>query len=372
MNSSFKEIFFTKTLMQWHSIENARSMPWKEEKDPYKIWLSEIILQQTRVNQGLEYYKKFVEKYPTIGQLATAKEQEVFKIWEGLGYYSRCRNLIHTAKVISNEYKGVFPNNFEAVLKLKGIGIYTASAILSFAFNAPYAVVDGNVARVLSRYFLIDNEIDSPAGKKLLQQMADLLLDKSQPAKYNQAIIDFGAQVCTPRNPKCPACPLQLHCGAYQHNLVDELPVKKKKAQKRKRFFYFIMFQSKGKTLIRKRNQKDIWEDLYEFPSKEVAKLFATQKPVFKIPVEFVEETAVIKTHEIIKLRQVLTHQLIEAVFLHCEVEDLPRVAGFKEVLLGKIKTFAFPRIIQHFLSALQQPLPAIQGKKAPRRLRNK
>ncbi|HLA58283.1 MAG TPA: hypothetical protein VK622_05965, partial [Puia sp.] len=206
-----KELF-TDRLLEWNKHQNIRSMPWKGIKDPYKIWLSEIILQQTRVEQGWSYYEKFVKAFPTIDDLARAPEEKVFKLWEGLGYYSRCKNLIHTARYISSELNGIFPDNYEDILLLKGIGPYTAAAISSFAFNEPRAVVDGNVQRVLSRYFGIAIPIDSLQGKKLFQELAQTLLDKSFAGIYNQEIMDFGAVVCKPQNPLCTQCVHQQNC----------------------------------------------------------------------------------------------------------------------------------------------------------------
>src|SRR5579859_4925347 len=215
MKIDVKKIDFTKTLLGWNSSGNFREMPWKGEKDPYKVWLSEVILQQTRVQQGWAYYEKFINAFPTIHDLAVAPEQQIFKLWEGLGYYSRCRNLIATAKKIDAEYNGRFPSSYEEILALKGIGPYTAAAIASFAFGLPHAVVDGNVTRVLSRYFGNSTPIDTVAGKKLYTELADVLLDKGQPDSYNQAIMDFGATICLPRNPLCADCVQQAGCQAW-------------------------------------------------------------------------------------------------------------------------------------------------------------
>ena len=228
-----KDAYFTHRLLQWNSTENNRQMPWKGEKDPYKIWLSEIILQQTRVEQGLAYYNRFIEKFPSIDKLATAPETTVFKLWEGLGYYSRCKNLIATAKHISEELKGKFPDAYMDILNLKGVGPYTASAIASFAYNLPHAVVDGNVMRVLARYFAIDTPIDSTEGKNYFTILANKLLDKNQASFYNQAIMDFGATVCKPQLPLCPTCPLQKECVAYKNNAVQGYPVKEGKLVKK-------------------------------------------------------------------------------------------------------------------------------------------
>src|SRR5262245_24307425 len=257
---------FTKKLLTWNKSSNKRQMPWKGEKDPYKIWLSEIILQQTRVEQGLEYYKKFIAKFPTVHDLAKAPEQQVFKLWEGLGYYTRCKNLVATAKVISKEKGGKFPNTYEDIKALKGIGPYTAAAISSFAFNLPYAVVDGNVFRVLARVFGVSTPIDSTAGKKYFTQLADDLLDKKQPGTYNQAIMDFGAVICKPEAPLCNQCPFNKTCYAYLNKKISELPVKEKKISIRKRWFYYFIIGNKDQSAIVQRTAKDIWQELYEYP----------------------------------------------------------------------------------------------------------
>jgi len=214
--------FFTPSLMEWHRVENRRMMPWKGERDPYRIWLSEIILQQTRVEQGLAYYEKFIREFPTIADLAAAPEKKIFKLWEGLGYYSRCRSLIHTAKFITDHYKGKFPRDFESITQLKGVGPYTAAAIASFAFDLPYAVLDGNVNRVIARVFGVSTSIDTTVGKKFFSELAQSLLDKAEPGLYNQAIMDLGATICKPRSPLCDRCPFYDNCEARLHNLVDQ------------------------------------------------------------------------------------------------------------------------------------------------------
>ena len=229
------KVWFSKALKNWHLVENNRKMPWKGIKDPYKIWLSEIILQQTRVEQGLTYYNRFIECYPDVHSLAKAADNQVFKLWEGLGYYSRCRNLIKAAKTISIEHDGLFPASKEGLLALSGIGNYTAAAIGSFAFGLPLAVVDGNVLRVLSRVFGISTPVDTPAGKKVLEQLAEQLLDTKDPALYNQAIMDLGATVCKPRQPICGACPFQHKCLAFETGKIEQLPVKSKKIKQREK-----------------------------------------------------------------------------------------------------------------------------------------
>ncbi len=276
-------MIFSAKLLIWAS-QHSRPMPWKGETDPYKIWLSEIILQQTRVEQGLPYYERFVENYRTVTDLADAPADDVMRLWQGLGYYSRARNLQTAAQYIRDVFQGVFPQNYDDIRALKGVGDYTAAAIASFAYNLPFAVVDGNVYRVLSRIFGVFTPIDSSQGKKEFAILAQNLLDKSQAALYNQAIIDFGATHCTPQNPKCSDCPFQKDCQAY---IIDEktnrdsirlLPVKSKKMAIKHRFFHYFYFGENQKIWIQKRTEKDIWQDLWQLPLHETARDFAKFK----------------------------------------------------------------------------------------------
>ncbi len=247
--------------MLWNKRFNHRQLPWKGEKNPYKIWLSEIILQQTRVEQGLAYFEKFIAAFPTIHDLAAAPDVQVYKLWEGLGYYSRCANLLLTAREISKKSAGIFPKTFDEVIALKGVGNYTASAIMSFAYNKPFAVVDGNVFRVLARFFGIKKPIDANEGKKYLAELSGRLIDIKNPALYNQAIMDFGAVNCKPALPLCGQCILNTHCIAYQSQTVSLFPVKEKKIKQQKRYFNYVVFTSGKKVLVRKRLSKDIWKN---------------------------------------------------------------------------------------------------------------
>jgi A/G-specific adenine glycosylase len=265
-------LFFSKNLIFWY-LENRRNLPWRATKDPYSIWLSEIILQQTRVDQGLPYYNAFKLKYPTIEDLAIASEEEVLKLWQGLGYYSRARNLHRTAQHISNNLKGIFPNNFKDLLQLKGVGDYTASAIASICFNEGAAVVDGNVYRVLSRIFGIFTPINSSQGIKEFKELAQKLIDTTQPGTFNQAIMEFGARYCKPQNPDCLNCIFKDNCLAHKNNMVSELPVKLKKGVVKKRYFnYLVILSEDNRTLFQQRTDKGIWQQLYEFPLIETSK----------------------------------------------------------------------------------------------------
>lgn len=269
---------FSKELITWY-LENKRDLPWRKTKNPYLVWLSEIMLQQTRVAQGLPYYLKFTEEFPTVFDLANAPESKVLKLWQGLGYYSRARNLHFTAKYVANELNGEFPKTFEEIKKLKGIGDYTASAIASMCFDEPKAVVDGNVYRVLSRYFGIDTPINSTKGIKEFKNLAQSLIDESQAGIYNQAIMDFGAIQCKPKKPLCMFCPFADSCLALQKNLIETLPIKEKKIKIKKRYFNYIVLKTKNnQTILNERKGKGIWQGLYEFKNIESNKFLTVKE----------------------------------------------------------------------------------------------
>ena len=264
---------FSNILIYWY-LENKRDLPWRKTTNPYYIWLSEIILQQTRVDQGLSYYLKFVEQYPTVFDLSNADEEAILKLWQGLGYYSRARNLHFSAKYIVNELDGKIPSSYKEILTLKGVGDYTASAIASICFEEPTAVVDGNVYRTLARFFDIDIPTNSSKGIKYFKELAQKLINIKDPATHNQAIMEFGARMCKPQNPTCEICPLNDKCLALQKKKIKELPVKEKKLKVRRRYFnYLVPISSDGKTTLNKREGKGIWQNLYEFPLIESDKL---------------------------------------------------------------------------------------------------
>lgn len=263
---------FSRIILEWYE-QNKRLLPWRTTKDPYRIWLSEIMLQQTRVAQGIPYYLKFVEVFPQVEDLAAAPEEQVLKLWQGLGYYSRARNLHATAKTIAEKYKGKFPNTYKELLQLKGIGDYTASAIASICFDRPEAVVDGNVHRVLARYYGIDLPINGSEGILYFKELAKKIMDTNNIRDYNQGIMEFGALQCTPQNTHCGQCPLQSGCVAFAANKVGDLPVKIKKNKIRKRYFnYLVLVDEDGHTLLQQRKGKGIWQNLYEFPLMETEK----------------------------------------------------------------------------------------------------
>ena len=268
---------FSNTLYTWY-LANKRELPWRSTKDPYFIWLSEIILQQTRVEQGLPYYLKFIKSFPTIIDLAVATEDEVLKLWQGLGYYSRARNLHITAKYIMKYCDGIFPQAYNDILNLKGVGPYTAAAIASFSFGLPYAVVDGNVIRVLGRVFGISISFETSLGKQKYQKLAQDLLNKSDPAEHNQAIMEFGAVQCVPKSPKCSSCPFSSYCVAYNTNSIEKLPLKFSKKKLKKRFLNYLLLKKQNSVILVKRN-KGVWKGLYEFPFIE----FSTKKSNNKV-----------------------------------------------------------------------------------------
>lgn len=346
---------FTKNLLRWFET-NHRPMPWKGEKNPYFVWLSEIILQQTRVEQGLPYFLTFKENFPTIKDLADASEDKVMLLWQGLGYYSRARNLHFTAKYIAYDLNGVFPNTYEEIIKLKGIGTYTAAAIAAFAYDLPYAVVDGNVYRVLSRYFGIETPIDSTEGQKEFAVLANDLMPKKRSADFNQAIMDFGATHCTPRNPNCSACLLRMDCVGFNTQKNDFLPIKSKKIKKTERFFNYLIINCDGFVYLRKRMEKDIWQNLYEFPMIETENLIDVlelQKLSFwrDLLENETDKMPIISKN----YKQILTHQKIWATFYELELnEDLNKkmieTANLIRIKKTNLDKFAFPKIIDLFL----------------------
>jgi A/G-specific adenine glycosylase len=342
---------FVTGLLQWNQALNEREMPWKGEKDPYKIWLSEIILQQTRVEQGLQYYNRFIEAFPVIEDLANAPEQQVLKLWEGLGYYSRCRNLITTAKLVTKENKGVFPNDYQSILNLKGIGPYTAAAIASFAYNLPHAVLDGNVFRVLSRIFAIEIPVDSSQGKKIFTSLAQDLLPKDKPAAYNQAIMDFGATICKPL-PECAQCFFQEYCSAFLKGKQQLLPVKEKKVSVRNRWLNYVVLKQGDRFAIRQRTEKDIWQNLYEFLLIETEKKASPKQVLLQFQKSYgvsAEDLKLVRDSHTIQQR--LSHQLIYFQFIKAELLSPALPAGdYLWVTEAEIKLYPFPKTLQEYI----------------------
>lgn len=342
--------YFSKKLIVWY-LQNKRDLPWRNTNNPYHIWLSEIMLQQTRVLQGLPYYLKFIEAYPKVEDLASAPEDEVLKLWQGLGYYSRARNLHATAKRVAKEMDGIFPNNYKDLLKLKGVGDYTASAIASISFNQPEAVVDGNVYRVLSRFIGIPTPINSTAGQKEFKHLAQELIDKEQPGTFNQAIMEFGARYCVPQNPNCENCIFNDSCVAFQQKKVAQLPVKIKSKPVKQRFFnYLVILSENDRTVLQQRNGKGIWHKLYEFPlietSKEIEVSELQKLPQFQ---DFSEKINIrnISLYNEEAVVHKLSHQHLNTRFWIIETLDETE----SSVAISEIESYAMPVLIANFVS---------------------
>ena len=346
--------FLHDTLINWYA-ENHRDLPWRHHPTPYQVWISEVILQQTRVNQGYEYYLRFIKRWPTVAHLAQASEEEVLKMWQGLGYYSRARNLHQCAKQVVELYGGDFPSDFNKLLRLKGVGNYTAAAIASIAFNLPHAVVDGNVYRVLSRLFDIDSPINSNEGQAVFAQTAEQLLNREQPGLHNQAMMEFGALQCTPKNPACLHCPLQAQCLAFAHQTVLQRPVKLQKLKVSTRYFNYLVIRIEDKLYLRKRSGNDIWKNLYDFPCVESREAMDVEEVVsteqFQQLIEgksfTITKTSPIFTHK-------LTHRTIMAQFIEIKLdEELLRIET-KDLILTPEKDlglYPIPRLIDLYLN---------------------
>lgn len=344
-------------ILEWHK-QIDRDLPWKQTDDPYFIWLSEIILQQTRVAQGTPYYLKFIRLFPTVQLLANASEEKVFKAWEGLGYYSRARNLHAAAKYITKDLSGKFPNTYDKILELKGVGPYTAAAIASFAFQEDQAVLDGNVFRVLSRIFDIPIDILSTEGKKTFIILAKELLPKGNSAAYNQAIMDFGALQCTPKKPNCMFCPLQEYCEAYRNGTIEERPVKKKAAKKKKRYFHILDTSALGYLMVRKREAKDVWQGLYELPLIETK---SKESPTTEEWSSLINISTDFEIEKPIYSKQLLSHQEIHGYFYRIlsktsEVSKSKFISPSKSIKNGYLKAsktelykYAFPRLFNRY-----------------------
>ena len=346
---------FAEALIKWYS-HHKRTLPWRETTNPYYIWLSEVILQQTRVAQGLPYYLKFIEAYPTVQDLAAAPQDEVLRLWQGLGYYSRARNMHHTAQLVVEQYGGNFPDKYEELLKLKGVGSYTAAAIAAFAFKEQVAVLDGNVFRVLARVFGITDDIAAPASRKVFQKLADELVPADEPDTYNQAIMEFGAIQCTPVMPDCLFCPLQQHCFAFNHGMVQELPVKSKAKAARPRFFHYIVLELEGSFYLRKRLEGDIWQGLYDFylyesDSKELQP-DSLIKELSEAGIQLSSVPALLPAKD---YKHILSHQKITARFYRFKLKNRLKEEVLQESRLAlyspeKIDDLPKPVLISNYL----------------------
>jgi A/G-specific adenine glycosylase len=349
---------FSEKIIDWYRF-NARDLPWRKTKDPYKIWLSEIILQQTRVEQGTPYYLKFIRLFPTLSSLAQAEEKTVLKAWEGLGYYSRARNLLCAAKEMFLAYgDSGFPDSHEKLIRYKGIGNYTAAAVSSIAFGESRAVVDGNVYRVLARVFGINEAIDSSFGKKIFQKLADELVPKKNAGDYNQGLMEFGAMICTPKSPKCDGCIFQNICFACRKNLTNSLPVKNKKIAKKKRHLIYFDVVVGNKRLIKKREfKKDIWEGLYEFPSCELEK-----KPNAKMNIGRYfyilfpsKETGSASIEKPKYFKHTLTHQELHVYFVRVVAKNIKESLKKEYIFVSEKKTrgYPFPKLFEKYFDSI-------------------
>jgi A/G-specific adenine glycosylase len=339
---------FPQDIYQWYS-DNKRDLPWRKTNDPYKIWISEIILQQTRVAQGTDYYNRFIDEFPTVFELASAHEDQILKLWQGLGYYTRARNLHFTAKVIIENFNGVFPADFETILSLKGVGYYTAAAIASIAFNLPHATVDGNVYRVLTRFFGISTPIDSEKGKSEIQQIATSILPENNAGFHNQALMEFGALQCVPKSPDCKSCPLTHSCYASKNNLTNQLPVKTIKIKQSTRYFYYYFIESKDSLILEKRTGNDIWKNLHQLPLIESEKELSDHE-ILNLKIPFLKcETINIKSVSP-TVKHILTHQNIYARFIQIETEtDCLNQTNFIRVNKKDIYKFAVPKLLEQY-----------------------
>ena len=350
-----KELKTSNMLLDWYK-KNKRALPWRESSDPYIIWISEIILQQTRVAQGMDYFYRFTERFPDVASLASAEEDEVLKYWQGLGYYSRARNLHAAAKSIMDKFGGVFPSEYKDVLSLKGIGEYTAAAIVSFVWNKPYPVVDGNVFRVLSRLYAVDTPIDTTSGKKQFTELAGIVMNPEKAGAHNQAVMEFGALQCVPQNPDCEACPLKECCMAYASHTVQSFPVKQNKTKTRSRYFHYLYIIYKGQTWLSRRGKKDIWEGLYEFP------LIETEQPA---DFAALQETDAFRhlfdgagklnvSVDIPEIKHVLSHQVLHTAFYRVEIEKISdALNSYLAVPYKDIERYAVPRLVHIYLEKL-------------------
>lgn len=349
-----RPLTFAANIIHWYK-ESKRDLPWRNTRDPYTIWVSEIILQQTRVDQGIGYYHRFLKAFPDIFSLANADEKDVLNLWQGLGYYSRARNMLFTAKTIVRDYKGVFPSEYKNIRSLKGIGDYTAAAIASFSFKLPHAVVDGNVIRVITRLMAIDLPTESAFTRKLVAEKAGLLLDKKNADVYNQAIMELGALICVPANPACAICPVSEMCLSYQTGKTDRIPVRKKQMAKKDRYFNYAVFSTKKNIILRKRHQKDIWQNMYDFPLMESADRQEKFSPeVFPSFVPHLKKWS--KSGKISDWKvQLLTHQRIHARFHEFSLEripvDLPE--GWELADKKNLKNYPLPKLIESYINGL-------------------
>lgn len=345
---------FSSILFKWYRT-NARDLPWRNTINPYHIWVSEVILQQTRVVQGISYYNRFIERFPTIQSLAQANIDDVMKVWQGLGYYTRARNLKAGANQVIEQYNGNLPKTYKELLRIKGIGAYSAAAVASFAFGEAVPAVDGNGYRILSRIFGIFTPIDSGTGKKEFFALANELIPKNESGRFNQALIDFGALQCTPKSPVCSGCPFSVHCYAYKNNLTTVLPIKRKKKPPVERFFYYFLIKHKGHTFIKRRQEKDIWHSLYEFPMIETGGTLGHEQLIERIgSLNFLSDSAVKVLSISQPIRHLLSHRTIWATFIILEIDNPNYILSneYVRVPIGGVSDYSLPRLIDIYMAA--------------------
>lgn len=352
MKSETDNQWFGELIIGWYS-QHGRHLPWRETKDAYKIWLSEIILQQTQVAQGLPYYLKFTERFPTVKDLAEAPEEEVLKYWQGLGYYSRARNLHAAAQHVHNELGDQMPTDYEGLHAMKGVGDYTAADIAALAYGLPHAAIDGNGYRVLSRVFGIETPIDSTKGKKEFAQLGALLVSQKQPGEFNQGMMDLGATICTPKNPDCEACPFNGKCYALQNQRIEDLPRKEKKTKIRDRYFYYFAIElANGKTVVNQRQGKDIWIGLFDFPLVESGQeLDLRQLEDNAQYKELKKRTEGLTIQKIgMPVKHQLSHQTLHATLIRCTAQNIGLHSNEKAVDQKEFDGLAIPKLIEKLL----------------------
>ena len=340
---------FSDSLINWYKY-NARDLPWRRTTDPYKIWVSEIILQQTRVAQGLSYYNRFIDRFPNVETLANASEEDVLNMWQGLGYYSRAINMHYTSKIIVNNYSSTFPSNYQEIKNLKGIGDYTAAAIASFCFNLPHAVVDGNVIRLLSRHFLIKKQFASAKERKMFQDIAQKNIDVRSPGIYNQSVMELGALICTPKSPRCNNCPVQKTCKAYKLDLVDALPIRKKRKDIVLRYFHYFIVQKKDSVYLRKRT-RGIWRGMFEFPLIETDNGGLYHNDQYQ---SIFGKEELDLTHVSQSITHKLTHQMIVSKFYHVK-GSINDDDSFILVKWNMIDKYPIPKLIEKYLKLIKK-----------------
>ena len=344
-------MMFTERLLDWFDT-HKRDLPWRGETDPYRIWISEVILQQTRVVQGMDYYRRFLETFPTCSALAAAPEAEVLKVWQGLGYYSRARNLHAAARQIVADHGGAFPSDYPSIRNLKGVGDYTAAAIASIAFGLPHPAVDGNVLRFVARYQGIFDNIAAPATRKLVETTCQKWIPNDRPGDFNQAMMEMGAMVCTPKNPSCTACPFASACYAFQHQQVEQLPVKQKNITVKNRYFHYLIFLHNDHTIVQRRAENDIWRELYEFPLVEIdGEQFVSVNYLNDNKIEYTEEPC-----QVWQTQHQLTHRRIFAYFYVVSVKCLPPLSEHQQIVpVSRLRDFAVAKVTERALQRVFQ-----------------